>query len=223
MNRQSDQRKPEHSYSADSATAARLLSGQDRLSIIEKEQILQAVLQAKPVGERSLPWGLTMRLGAATAGLLLVVWMAWFIADPAPGAFTSRGTSDRGSFALACLGQGSGLHCQRGDRLLFRVSPPAGKPFFSAIANRPDGVTLWYFPSDEGQSVPIDQNNFQGVLSVGVAMGEDHLHGRIEVLGLFSAMPLNKAQIRARVLSAPAANDEEIVLVRRHFVLSEKP
>ncbi len=220
MNKQSDQIKPAHSYSADSATAARLISGQDRLSIIEKEQILAAVLQAKPVGERSLPWGLAMRLGAATAGLLLLVWGAWFIADPAPGAFTSRGTSDRGSFALACLGQGSGLHCQRGDRLLFRVSSPAGKPFFSAIAHRSDGLTLWYFPSDEGQSVSVDQNNYQGVLSLGVEIGEDHSPGHFEVLGLFSTRPLNKAQIRARVLSAD--EDHEIVLVRQHFFLSEK-
>jgi len=202
---------------------ARLLSGKDRLSVVEKEAILERIIDQTKAEKKSEPasWMSVRRLSytAAAAVVLFAVPLLIYLAlTPVPDEFISRGISGSPSgFTVACLGAGDDGFCHPGDKLFFKVNAPEGKPFFSAFARRTDGTVIWYFPGEEfSHSIEVSKNNYEGVLSVGVLLGSEHRPGYYVVFGLFSSRRLSKSQIREAVEEYGTVSGD-IVLKRQSF------
>lgn len=179
---------------------SRLLSGRNRMSVIEREQVLAQVLQqtARPSAARRLaPWLLGSAAAAASLALLLLLLPG---TPASQGEFASRGNGAQQGFALSCVDATGPGDCHRGSRLLFQTWAPAGQPYFASLARGSDGTILWYAPSgDQERSLDTRQAGPGGVLATGIQIGPEHPAGRLTVYGLFSAAPLDKAEVRARV------------------------
>ena len=180
---------------------ARLLSGRPEMAAPEKDAVLVAVLArvAEPPRPRlgSLRWAL-VAAGAAAALLLIAgpLALGWFRDRPASDALVARGGGpDPFDVQATCPGSAG---CRAGAKLIFRVRAPAGRPWFSAFGQRPDGVVAWYFPATEDlRSVDTRQARQDGVLPAGVLLATDHPPGQVALRGQFCAQPLGRAQIRA--------------------------
>jgi len=188
----------------------RLLSDCRRLSVTEKEEILERVLDATaqpaPRAWGALRWALV-----ASPVVLLLVPAFWFSSRSVDAEFTARGGSFVApTFHALCLDESGGESpCRAGHRLVFRTA--AAPPFnaFAAFALSPAGETLWYFPgSGHPTSVPIAAG--EGVIDTAIAIDASHPPGRYEVFGVFSEVPLTKEAIRQAVLH-PAEAKARIV------------
>jgi hypothetical protein len=171
---------------------SRLLSGRNRLSRLEKEQILEQVLgEAAPL-KRSRWWFAVMPAVAAAA-LVLFVLLPGRGHDS--GEFTARGEGHAaGAFKPTCA-----HGCSTGDKILFDVNGTVGYRYFAAFSRRADGTVLWYFPaSDADVSVDLVAQAGSGVLDRGIVIGNEHPAGTYRVFGVFSNEPLSRAQIRDR-------------------------
>jgi hypothetical protein len=172
---------------------SRLLSGRNRLSRLEKEQILDRVLgEVAPTRRRSRWWFAAMPALAAAAVLLLVLvpWRSRHAAD-----FTARGASHAvGAFEPRCA-----HGCGAGDKLLFDLAGTTGYRYFAAFSQRGDGTVLWYFPTSDGAtSLELGSELGSGVLDQSIVLGSEHAPGTYRVFGVFSTEPLTRAQIRER-------------------------
>ena len=205
--------------------AARLLSGQDRLSVLEKEQMLGSVLlgvgvtpQKQKINwfQQQLTWVL------AACGVLLLVPMAYWAwpAGEAPGELRSKGVAQSSvNFSVSCTGRGQDAPCQPGDKLVFAVQPGDTHGYFSAFAVRPDGAVVWYFPArEDSRSVEVTGDT-DGVLNQGVMIGSEHQNGQHEIVGVFSTQPLSREQVRRGVVDPQA----ETLLVLRRLVQVSGP
>lgn len=217
--------------------AARLLSGQDRLSALEKEQMLSSVLQSVGVTsqKQKLNW-LPQQLAwvLAACGVLLLVptaYWAWPAGEvPAVatsgehaeelGELRSKGVAQSSvNFSVSCTGRGADAPCQPGDKLVFAVQPGDTHGYFSAFAVRPDGAVVWYFPArEDSRSVEVTGDT-DGVLNQGVMIGSEHQNGQHEIVGVFSTQPLSREQVRRGVVDPQA----ETLLVLRRLVQVSGP
>ena len=173
---------------------SRLLSGRNRLSRHEKEQILDHVLgEVAPAPRRARWWFAAMPAVAAAAIVLLVVLAPW--RSRQADDFTARGAAHvLGAFKPTCA-----HGCGPGDKLLFDLDGTTGYRYFAAFGQRSDGTVLWYFPSSEdATSLDLGRQLGSGVLDQGIVLGREHAAGTYRVFGVFSNEPLTRAQIRER-------------------------
>ena len=192
--------------------AARLLSGRDRLSVLEKEDILDGVLAR---GTLKVPSRATsffkarrvvaaLALGGATAVTLFLVTSGRYSVDE----LTSRGATLKStpSFKVACA-EGD---CHQGDKLLFQLENAAPALYFAAYAQRDDGVVLWYFPGEShATSVPVSMTTAGGILAEAVVLGPEHRPGAYRVVGIFSPQALSKNAIKNALGAEPALYPQE--------------
>ncbi|HEY4056151.1 MAG TPA: hypothetical protein VGM39_06055 [Kofleriaceae bacterium] len=169
----------------------RLLAGRDQLSVNEKDAMLVRVMaQSAPASKPWWAFGLAGVLAAA-AVLVLVLMRGH---SPASEQIASRGKA-ASIMRVVCAESGGIGSCQRGGKLLFDLAP-AGKAYFAAFAERPDGSVIWYTPADEtGTSERVTD----GVAGLGIRLGDEHPTGTYRVHGVFSDEPLTREEIRAAV------------------------
>ena len=173
---------------------SRLLSGRNRLSRLEKEQILDNVLGEVAPAPKRMRWWLAAMPAVAAAVVVLLVLAPWR-AQQQGSDFTARGGGQRlGAFKPTCA-----HGCRPGDKLLFDLDGTAGYRYFAAFSQRSDGTVLWYFPSnDEATSLDLSRQLGSGVLDQGIVIGNEHAAGTYRVFGVFSNEPLTRAQLRDR-------------------------
>jgi hypothetical protein len=172
---------------ADDRLVSRLLAGDDRLSRIEKDAVLDGVLATvAPPRRTRWPW-LALPVVAAVALFVIAPWRS---SEP---EFAARG----GSSPMASLHVTCTAGCTRGAKLLFDLHGTSSYRYFAAFAKRGDGTVLWYFPtSDTSTSADLATLPTSGVLDRGIVLGEDHPAGSYRVYGVFSREPLARATIR---------------------------
>jgi hypothetical protein len=120
-------------------------------------------------------------------------------------------------FSVKCIGdrRGDASLCRIGDKLIFNVHPPIGKPYFAAFARREsDDFVIWYFPElGKHASIELSDAENGSVLSKGIAIGREHSTGAYRVYGLFSSRPVFRNEIKS-------AFDERFKLTNALFTVS---
>jgi hypothetical protein len=165
-----------------------LLAKQDRLSSVEKDEILDAVLAGSAPAKQRLRWWFGLVPAAAIALLVLVAPWRSERADLA----ARGGGQPFASFRPICSGE-----CVTGQKITFDLQGTTGYRYFAAFSKRPDGTVLWYFPSsDAATSVDLVAQPTGGLLDQSIVIGDDHPAGAYRVYGVFSREPLTRAQIR---------------------------
>lgn len=194
--------------------AAQLLSHKRELSVIEKEEILEEVLDRVAARKRPAWTWLAVATCAAAAGIAgLVVAVSQRTLD---SGFAVRGGPASVDVELACQDRAA---CRQGDLLLFRIHGTSPSSYFSAFARREDGTVIWYFPGAGAKASIALGESSQGVLGRGVRLGPEHVPGRYEVIGLVSPQPLSKEQVRALVEGHDATLGREVLIIRRTLVV----
>lgn len=175
----------------------RLLGNRPSFGVTEREAVLSRVLEASAVpSDRRAPawWWL---LGAGSTAAVAVALVFALSPRRAEDEFAARGTALRPSFSLSCLVDGQPGPCRRGSRLVFELRPGHFESF-AAVAEGPDGTTLWLFPSGtEEASVDVTHLGSRGVLGQAVTLD---VPGEYVIYGLFTHERLSRDSIR-RALS----------------------
>jgi hypothetical protein len=193
---------------------ARLLSGRDRPSVLEKEAVFDAVMREVAPPARPARLRLLLGLGTAcgAAALAALLWM------PAPrsseDAFTARGASAAGVLVAHCGEDAAPRVCVAGQTLGLELEPPAGRPYFALFARRPDGAVVWYFPAPGGVSASVAGQRAGALWSEAAVLAADAPHGEYTLVGVFSARPLSRAQIKALFDAEPSPSAEVTVIER---------
>jgi hypothetical protein len=168
----------------------RLLAKQDRLSRIEKDEILDAVLaSAAPAKQRMRWWfGVVPAVAAVLALLVIAPWRS----ESAPQIAARGGAEPFASFRSICSGE-----CVKGQKISFDLQGTTGYRYFAAFSKRPDGTALWYFPSSEAAtSLDLATQPKNGILDQSIIIDADHPAGTYHVYGVFSREPLTRTGIR---------------------------
>lgn len=193
----------------------RLLAGKDRLTRLEKEEILAGVMDRVAGGRApSRRWPYVLAAACAVAALALAVPLL------RRDGLAPRGAGAGGTdFQTYCTLDGRRAPCRNGAKLLFELSATTERRFFAAFARRQDGTVIWYFPGDELERSLDAAGQEHGVASRGFLLGPEHPPGRYRVYGLFSARPLTRQEVRSRVEEATREED----LVEKTLVVEERP
>jgi hypothetical protein len=183
----------------DERTVARLLSGRNAPSVLEKEQLFERIYARVAPAPRRAVW---YRLGLAAAGAAVLVGALWLRVRPAPLAqsqeFAARGAQLEAteSFRLLCSGVAL-TSCKSGSTLGFELFGLSVPRYFAAFARRGDGPVIWYTPSPEGVTAGVAPSASAVLLEQGVSLGSEHAPGQYLVYGVFSSESLSRAQIKA--------------------------
>ena len=189
----------------------RLLSGGlDCLSVQEKKSVLVEVIKQetpRPVQQDSRFvhrrfWVPALAVAATVVVFVFGVFdLSIWSHDDLQDGFVSRGGGQEDvSIELGCINKDkktpateSSTICSPGDILAFeiRMTPPCR--YFSAAALSPDGVLIWYFPSDTETSQLVED---KGVVQRGIVIGSEHGPGEYQLFAIFSHGPLTKADAR---------------------------
>lgn len=222
---------------------ARLLSGKNEPSVLEKEAALESILAAVEAGpqradlaERSRlfvkRWWLMMAAPAvAAAALLLTLLPKTESVSPrhqggAP-EWAARGGAVPAALKLRCVppsGAGS-IHappCQTNELLTLRVNPPPGKPYFAAIAIGSDDQLLWYLPAPGGKSERlIPDPSGMATASRAIPMST-HPRGnrQYRVHGVFSEAPLTRQALRTALGPQLEGRRHDIEVIVQELELS---
>lgn len=165
----------------------RLLSGGDGLAAADKEEVLQAVLGKTP--RRRRPWAASAVWRWAGLGALATSLLLFLYQQRTDSEFLARGVA-KSSMSLSCTRGGEPSACRQGSHLLFKLSP-RGARYFSVLAFGPGDKTLWYFTGLDLTQLPES-----GVMEQAAVLGPEHGEGTFEIVGVFSADPLDKGLIR---------------------------
>ncbi|MDB4960524.1 MAG: hypothetical protein JWP01_523 [Myxococcales bacterium] len=170
----------------------RLLAGRDRLSQVEKDDILASVLAGVSPPRSRVRWWMGF-VPAVALTIAIVVLAPWRSTAPTSELAARGGGQPFAVFQPSCAGG-----CERGHKILFDLHGTSGYRYFAAFSKRPDGTVLWYFP-DQGQDASVDlvTQPQDGVLDRSIVLGADHPAGVYRVHGVFSREPLTREMIRA--------------------------
>ncbi len=172
---------------------ARLLSGRDRPSVLEKEEVFERVYARTRAA--SMPRSRWAVLGGLTAAAAAAaVWLA-LPADRVE--FGARGAGEsRPTLHVVCLETGRKGVCGAGGRLAFEIE---GRQFqhVAVFARRQDGLVIWYFPESSGTSPPVSGQGRSTLLRRGVQLGATQPPGDYEVYAVFSDEALTRDRIKA--------------------------
>ena len=196
-------------------TVARLLSGRDAPSVLEKERGFSRIfakLEAEPKPVRRYFRPLVLALAGSFCLLALLL-----LRTPTLPEFATRGAPVTDSAAFRPLCTGSALaRCKQGSALGFEVTGSSERQYFAAFARRPDGVVVWYLPEANGVSVRLDANASSRVLDRGARLGNEEPPGQYELYGVFSQQPLTRAQIKS-ALGDDLQGSRGVSVLRRSF------
>lgn len=197
---------------------SRLLSGHNKMSGAEKEQILQNLLQPQRASKKSVSKWLTLSFAGSLTAIVAVV----FVLRSQEHSFTSKGGEIQGAnFSISCGERGPEQPCQQGEKLIFQLETGQGDWYFSALAQRQDQTVIWYFPGfAQSESVQVGANSLDGVLLKGVMLGQEHSPGTYQVFGIFSRKPLHKEQVRQ--ILQERRQDSSVFVVTRELLVSAK-
>lgn len=192
---------------------SRLLSGRNRLSRLEKEQILDSVLAETAPRRRARWWFAAVPAVAAAVAIVVVLALP---SQHEPAEFTARGSGHAlAAFEPTCAGG-----CVSGSKILFDVAGTEGYRYFAAFSQRSDGTVLWYFPSsDADTSIDLAQQAGSGVLDRGIVIGSEHPAGTYRMFGVFSTEPLSRQQIRERFDDATVTAGPGTSVIERELVV----
>lgn len=193
------------------ALIPRLLAERDRLTLLEKEQIIDAVLkrvsEEKAAARRSWLYALAT---ASAVAIVLLVALPTLDRDE----FARRGPLPLGpAFETYCVASDGKTPCKRGVKLVFELHPSPERPFFSAFSRASDGTVIWYFPAGETQESFDATKQHDGVATTGFVLGAEHTPGTYRVFGLFSGQALSREEVRRRVEGSTAALIEKSLVV----------
>lgn len=190
---------------------ARLLAGSDRLTRLEKEEILAGVMkQAREPARASRPW--RWALAVACAAALLALSIPVLRRDD----FAPKGDGAGGpDFRAYCTTDGQRTPCRSGTRLLFELRATPDRRYFAAFSRRGDGTVIWYLPTDERGLSPDALRQEHGFAPSAFVLGPEHPPGIYRVYGLFSTQPLTRQEVRSRVEGATPAGD----LIEKNLVV----
>lgn len=194
----------------------RLLSGGPGPSAQEKQAMACEILCGSDARSSASRWiDFAKRIwwapvAGATAAAALLFIMTLLPGDTSQDEFIVRGGGrEIVSMRLVCTRpsqeatapESGPRKCHFGDTLVFDIQTSQPGQHFSAAALGPDGLLVWYFPSDTRSSMPIEAN---GVAPRGVIIGPEHVPGDYRVFGLFSGSALSQRRIRT-IIEAHAA------------------
>lgn len=171
--------------------AARLLSGRNRASVLEKEAAFEQVMVRMPPPRRSpvrLWLGGFAALASAAAVLLVV------LQRPADDTLVARGGASFG-FSTTCLAPDAKVRCVVGGKLVFDVKADPAM-FFAAFARGDDGRIVWYWPLSGQRSVSVRALADGQAGAHAFVLGAEQPAGRYTVHGVLSATPLDRAAIK---------------------------
>ncbi len=183
----------------------RVYSGRRRLTIQEKEAIIDAVLAKTLIGKkrtlRHSLWPPAVARALVIAGLLMAaIPVVVFLAHRTgrEDEFVARGADPKAIMAVRCIGARDENTCKTGDTLAFKVRPPRDRHFFSAFSkNQNGGSVIWYYPAKEGDfSVSIPDDGLAAVLENGILIGDEHVPGDYVIYGVFSEQRCRRRDIR---------------------------
>jgi hypothetical protein len=181
----------------------RLLSGRDRLGRVEKDAMLEHVLErtASPARAPRRVAAMFLVGAAAAAGVFLFVRGG---ASERPEQFAARGGArETAALRVSCGGDDT---CAPGDELLLDVQGTRGYRYLAVFSRRADGTVVWYLPeADDGTSIDLAEHLRRGVLDRKVMLDAQHPPGRHALYAIYSTGPLTREAIRARF--APGKRD----------------
>lgn len=186
----------------------RLLGGHPELAVTEKEALFERIFErTQATGETGTRpiWRWAFAFAAA---LLLLVPAVYFSSRRTETEFAVRGETLAPTFSVSCIADGHPAPCTQGAKLVFQVKP-SGWVAFAALAEGPDGSTVWFFPTGEQLSVDLQRIDASGVLELAPVI--DGPSGNYTLHGVFSKRPLTQAEVRA-ALSGPAPQDISTVV-----------
>ncbi len=229
------------------AELARLLSGRNELSVLEREQMRERVVAATTSEPRS--WFLRLQplaFGALSTAAAVAIGVFAFRglldrpeplvsgqpggigsphanAAPLPGqsagdVYTARGAALVPSLELACIGPSGTGHCARGRKLTFTVRGEGEWRHFGAFARAADGTIYWYFPGVGASGIEIDVERAT-VLDRAIVLG-DEAAGPVTVYGVFSRVPLTRDGIK-RAVGPELAGDGTVTIVKHQLPIEE--
>ena len=199
----------------DDEAAARLLSGRNSPSVLQKDALFEQIYRrvtSQSVATR-WQWKRVSFVAAAALSVAATV-LLWPTASP---EFAARGGPlvNEPAFRVLCLGRGE-ASCRQGGTLAFEIAPRAQAHYFAAFARRTDGVIVWYFPTVDGLSTLLAQQESPLVLDHAVELGSEQPPGRYEIFGVFSDGPLSRAAIKT-ALGDDLSGSQGVVVKRRSF------
>ncbi|MEM6731095.1 MAG: hypothetical protein AAF658_06040, partial [Myxococcota bacterium] len=159
----------------------RLLGGEDRPSVIEREALWGRIERSLRVRRTGWFAGLTLGvLGAVTAALLLF----------SPGSeFGIRG-GERATLRLACIHNEAPTRCAANTTLVLRIAPPQGAPNVAAFVERADGAVVWITPSASETSEPLTEN------PPAIRLSADWPSGKSTAVVICTPEPVNREALK---------------------------
>jgi hypothetical protein len=194
---------------------ARLLSGRNEPSVLEKEALFERIVTAGEPRRRHRPtFAMMVAVFTSMAGAVAATALVLHFRTPADPELQSRGKATAvPTVRLACLETAQAGTCRLGDTLAFEIGGlPTDRRHFAAFARRADGVVIWYFPTADGQSEPV--NSTSGLLKQAVRLGPPHVPGPYQIVVVFSRMPMTRADIKKALEASPTPADGILVLER---------
>lgn len=206
---------------------ARLLSGRDEPSILEKEALFERIVAKVEPPRQSrfrLPWlgASVAAAGAVAAVVALLVVRSRGLDDQHPSEFLARGTQANAGLELACIEQEKPSACRTGAKLTFWVSAPPDAPHFAAFGRRPDGAIVWYVPDPGGRSLRVEPGTSPALLDTAVLLDDTHGAGPVTVFGVFSASPLSRSELKA-ALGPELLGDGSVRVIVRALEIGARP
>lgn len=203
----------------DDRDLARLLSGRDGPSVLDQEADFEQLMHELDRGRPPVRWALWLPAAGALAAAALALLV--FMKQPAVDEFAARGGQAGAPAVQAlCVEDGAAGRCPSGGRLAFAATA-GGYRYLALFARRSDGLVIWYFPSAEGQSVPI-AGQAGDLLKRGIQLGDDQPPGRYELFGVFSTGPMTRDQIK-RALGDELKSGAAHRVVRGSLIVEPRP
>lgn len=217
----------------------RLLSQSSELSVTEKELVWKGIRSRIEVDPPKVlkPRRRVVWISAAAAACFVMVLAGVFVflnradrffPDGALGVQVRGDGSASGYFFTLCVpdiqpstdkNEVSGEACRPGDTLVFDLRPPYGARYFSAAALGPDGLLVWFYPSQTRKSLDLAREDGSGL---GVVLDPLQPPGRYEIFGFFSSHPLEQEEIRATIEKTLSGQTVDIEMSKRSLkVVSE--
>jgi hypothetical protein len=201
----------------------RLYSGRRRLTVQEKESIIDAVIaRTAPSKQRSI-WehfrtSAAMRAVVIAGCLLLAAPLVLLIGNKSPieNEFSAKGGSAKPRFDVLCSEAKREHTCFKGNTLMFKVFPPDGQPWFGAFGKHTGtSLIVWYFPAREKDAlISLAGKRIGDFLKDGVVVGDEHSAGDYEIFGVFSSYPIKRADVRKLFENGVVTSDKEYTILK---------
>ena len=218
----------------------RLLSGRNEPSVLETEDVLEAVLARVEANQAdSSPLLARASEGALRPGMIpnrprrrawpvasmvlaaAAVFALWIRSpEPRDDEFQARGPGgELATLVVHCMsGSPESEHCVPGATLAFELSSPASQQYFALFLVHPTGNVTWYFPDATGKTPSLAGMAPGAPWSETARLAPDIVGGTYELIGLFSERALTRAELKA-TLGDNLRSTHELTVTRRKLVV----